>query len=191
MLLAAMFCYLFFYTGRQTFGFAIPGLKEEFGFSSAALGWAPGSRLLSNWWGVSERGKAYGLYVFAAGCASVLLYVISIVVIDVMHLDWCWIFRLHVLLILMGGIVFYLVACERPEDMGFEPLADTGVANADDQAKSLEGEKESSWERYKVVLKNKRLLIAALSLGISECGPLRPDCVGAGTLSGCGLEVRR
>ena len=25
MLLAAMFCYLFFYTGRQTFGFAIPG----------------------------------------------------------------------------------------------------------------------------------------------------------------------
>ena len=39
MLLAAMFCYLFFYTGRQTFGFAIPGLKEEFGLSNQALGW--------------------------------------------------------------------------------------------------------------------------------------------------------
>ena len=28
MLLAAMFCYLFFYTGRQTFGFAIPGIER-------------------------------------------------------------------------------------------------------------------------------------------------------------------
>lgn len=27
MLLATMFCYLFFYTGRQTFGFAIPGMQ--------------------------------------------------------------------------------------------------------------------------------------------------------------------
>ncbi|AYN22401.1 MFS transporter [Alcaligenes aquatilis] len=216
MLLAAMFCYLFFYTGRQTFGFAIPGLKEEFGFSSAALGWvsavllwayavgqaingnladkyggrrimtagavlscgangyfqalgwAPGSRLISNWWGISERGRAYGLYVFAAGCASVLSYVTSIVVIDVMHLDWRWIFRLPVLLMLVGGIVFYLLARERPEDMGFEPLADTGVANADDASKALEGDTETSWQRYKAVLKNKRLLIAALSLGFQN-----------------------
>ncbi len=35
MLLATMFCYLFFYTGRQTFGFAIPGIQEELGFSKA------------------------------------------------------------------------------------------------------------------------------------------------------------
>ena len=139
MLLAAMFCYLFFYTGRQTFGFAIPGIQAEFGFTKEhlgwasaamlwayaigqaingnladkfggrrimtagavlscaanwltsfassfsalilpwgingyfqALGWAPGSRLISNWWSTGERGKVYGLYVFAAGCASVL-----------------------------------------------------------------------------------------------------------------------
>lgn len=26
ILFAAMFCYLFFYTGRQTIGFAIPGM---------------------------------------------------------------------------------------------------------------------------------------------------------------------
>ena len=29
MLLAAMFCYLFFYTGRQTFGFAIPASRPS------------------------------------------------------------------------------------------------------------------------------------------------------------------
>ncbi|MFP6596755.1 MAG: MFS transporter, partial [Candidatus Hydrogenedentota bacterium] len=40
ILLATMFCYLFFYTGRQTFGFAIPGIQEELGISKVSLGWA-------------------------------------------------------------------------------------------------------------------------------------------------------
>lgn len=236
MLLAAMFCYLFFYTGRQTFGFAIPGIQAEFGLSKEtlgwassamlwmyaigqaingnladkfggrrimslgavlscganwvtsfaggfgslilpwgingyfqALGWAPGSRLLSNWWSAAERGKVYGFYVFAAGCASVLSYVTSVVVIDVLHLEWRWIFRLPVLLMLAGGIVFYLVARERPQDMGFEPLADTGVANAEDRSsEAAHGEEETSTQRYLAVLKNPRLLVAALSLGFQN-----------------------
>ncbi len=236
MLLAAMFCYLFFYTGRQTFGFAIPGIQAEFGLSKEtlgwassamlwmyaigqaingnladkfggrrimslgavlscganwvtsfacgflslvlpwgvngyfqALGWAPGSRLLSNWWGAGERGKVYGFYVFAAGCASVLSYVTSVVVIDVLHLEWRWIFRLPVLLMLAGGIVFYLVARERPQDMGFEPLADTGVANAADRGNEADhADQETSRQRYLAVLKNPRLLVAAVSLGFQN-----------------------
>lgn len=236
MLLAAMFCYLFFYTGRQTFGFAIPGIQAEFGLSKEtlgwassamlwmyaigqaingnladkfggrrimslgavlscganwvtsfagglfslvlpwgvngyfqALGWAPGSRLLSNWWGAGERGKVYGFYVFAAGCASVLSYVTSVVVIDVLHLEWRWIFRLPVLLMLAGGIVFYLVARERPQDMGFEPLSDTGVANAADRANEADhADQETSRQRYLAVLKNPRLLVAAVSLGFQN-----------------------
>ena len=39
MLFAVGFCYLFYYTGRQTFGFAIPGIQKELGFSKADLGW--------------------------------------------------------------------------------------------------------------------------------------------------------
>ncbi|NIP94326.1 MAG: MFS transporter, partial [Akkermansiaceae bacterium] len=35
-----MFCYLFYYTGRQTFGFAIPGISEELGLSKTKLGLA-------------------------------------------------------------------------------------------------------------------------------------------------------
>ena len=38
MLLATMFCYLFYYTGRQTFGFAILGIEEELGLSKTTLG---------------------------------------------------------------------------------------------------------------------------------------------------------
>ena len=186
MLLAAMFCYLFFYTGRQTFGFAIPGIQAEFGVTKEALGWAsaallwcyavgqaingnlgdkfggrrvmsagailsfimnwatslstgivtlsvfwgingyfqsmgwaPGSRLLSNWWGRHERGTVYGLYTFAAGLASVLSFVTSLVVVGYFQLDWRWIFRIPVALLLVGGIAFYLIARERPEDLGF------------------------------------------------------------------------
>lgn len=235
MLFAAMLCYLFFYTGRQTFGFAIPGIQKEFGLSKEmlgwvssamlwayaigqaingnladkyggrrimssgailsccanwvvsfsggfaslifpwavngyfqALGWASGSRLLANWWSVGERGKVYGFYVFAAGCASILSYVTSIVVLDVFHLDWRWIFRIPVLLMLAGGIFFYLVARERPEDMGFKPL-DTGVANEDDKGNAILGDQtESSWTRYQAVLKNWRLDIAALALGFQN-----------------------
>lgn len=235
MLLAAMFCYLFFYTGRQTFGFAIPGIKAEFGLSSSslgwisaamlwayaigqaingnladkyggrkimtagavlscganwvvsfaggfmslllpwavngyfqALGWAPGSRLISNWWSVSERGKVYGFYVFAAGCASILSYVTSVVIIDVMALEWRWIFRLPVLLMLAGGILFFFIARERPEDLGYQPLQNTGVANAEDQAYALQADNESSLQRYKAVIKNPKLMIAALSLGFQN-----------------------
>ncbi|WP_445116756.1 MFS transporter [Acinetobacter sp. WZC-1] len=235
MLLAVMFCYLFFYTGRQTFGFAIPGIQAELGLSSTALGWisasmlwayaigqaingnltdkfggrrlmasgavlscgtnwmmsfgtgflsllmpwsingyfqalgwAPGSRLLSNWWGISERGKVYGFYTFAAGCSSVLSYITSVVIIDVLGLEWRWIFRLPVLLMLAAGIMLYLVARERPQDLGFEPLKDTGVANPADKVHEATTQAESSWQRYKAVLKNARLLIAAVSLGFQN-----------------------
>ena len=150
MLLATMLCYLFYYTGRQTMGFAIPGIEAELGLQKdqlgwltavlfwvyalgqgingnladrlggrrmmsfgaivscglnwvvsfgvgfgtllvpwslngyvQAMGWAPGCKLVSNWWSRDERGMTFGLLVFAAGLASVLAYVTSLLVIDV------------------------------------------------------------------------------------------------------------
>jgi OPA family glycerol-3-phosphate transporter-like MFS transporter len=232
MLLAAMFCYLFFYTGRQTFGFAIPGIQAEFGVSKAALGWAsaallwcyaigqaingnlgdkfggrrvmsagailsfimnwatslstgivslsvcwgingyfqamgwaPGSRLLSNWWGRHERGTVYGLYTFAAGLASVLSFVTSLIVVGYFHLDWRWIFRIPVALLLVGGIAFYLIARERPEDMGFTPPKDD-VADEVTTADAVDG--ESSFARYLAVLSNWRLMVAGLAIGFQN-----------------------
>ncbi|SFH48785.1 MULTISPECIES: MFS transporter [unclassified Ensifer] len=232
MLLAAMFCYLFFYTGRQTFGFAIPGIQAEFGVSKEALGWvsaamlwcyaigqaingnlgdkfggrrvmsagailscamnwatsfaggvlslgilwgangyfqalgwAPGSRLLSNWWGRHERGKVFGCYVFAAGLASVLSYVTSLVVVHYLQLDWRWIFRLPVLLLLLGGITFYLVARERPEDLGYRSPHDDAI---DDGETAKVADDETSLERYKGVLKNWRLLVGGLAIGFQN-----------------------
>ncbi|MGY3493899.1 MFS family permease [Bradyrhizobium sp. USDA 4502] len=233
MLFAAMFCYLFFYTGRQTFGFAIPGIQAEFGVTKEALGWAsaallwcyavgqaingnlgdkfggrrvmsagailsfimnwatslstgivsltafwgingyfqsmgwaPGSRLLSNWWGRHERGTVYGLYTFAAGLASVLSFVTSLVVVGYFQLDWRWIFRIPVVLLLLGGIAFYLIAREKPEDMGFASPHD----EADDvtSAETAVSANEGSLARYKAVLSNWRLLVAGVAIGFQN-----------------------
>ena len=237
MLLATMFCYLFFYTGRQTVGFAIPGIHEELGISLTTLGWmsttlfwcyavgqfingnlgdrrgarimvslgavisctlnwvvsfgqnvlslfipwgangfaqsmawAPGGRLISNWWGHHERGKAFGLYVFAAGMSSVLAFTTSLIVIDVLHLGWRWIFRLPVLLMLLGGVSFFLIARNRPEDLGFR--ADTrssasAVPFAQENT-TEEAKDETSMERYAAVLSNGRFMMASLAIGFQN-----------------------
>ncbi len=226
---AVMFCYLFYYTGRQTFGFAIPGIQAELGidkqtlgwisaamlwayaagqmingnlgdkfggrrmmflgaFSSFALnwltsfgigfkslatawglnglaqsmGWAPGSRLVSNWFGAHERGRAFGLYVLAAGLSSVLSFATSLVVLDVLQLDWRWIFRLPVFLMLLGGLVVWIVARDKPADAGFP---DT---HEDEKVFDPEAVKESSWQRYAAALKNGRLLLAGFAIGFQN-----------------------
>ncbi len=231
MLLATCFCYLFFYTGRQTFGFAIPGIQAELGFTKQqlgwisaamlwgyaigqaingnlgdkyggrrsmtagailscaanwvvsfssglftlgtvwgingyfqALGWAPGSRLLSNWWGANERGKVYGFYLFASGSASILAFITSMVVLDVLHLEWRWIFRLPVLLMFLSGIFFFFVVRDTPEEMGFKSPHEGKALSADHTHASY----ETSLQRYKGVLSNWRLSVAGLTIGFAN-----------------------
>ena len=226
---AVMFCYLFYYTGRQTFGFAIPGIQAELGldkqtlgwisaamlwayaagqmingnlgdkfggrrmmclgavasfllnwltsfgigFKSLAaawglnglaqsMGWAPGSRLVSNWFGAHERGRAFGLYVLAAGLSSVLSFATSLIVLDVLRLDWRWIFRLPVILMLLGGLVVWFIARDRPSDAGFSD------SHEDEKVVVVEASKESSWQRYGIALKNGRLLLAGLAIGFQN-----------------------
>ncbi|SVA03745.1 uncharacterized protein METZ01_LOCUS56599, partial [marine metagenome] len=199
ILFATMLCYLFYYTGRQTLGFAIPGIEEELGIQkdtigwlitallwsyaigqaingnlgdkyggrfmvslgaifscifnwimsfgtnfislfvpwvgnglAQSMGWAPGSRVLINWWGENERGKVFGLYLFSAGLSSVLAFVSALIVLDVFALNWRWIFRLPVILLLIGGVVYYLIIRNNPEDLGFKPLEDNTNDKTDD-----------------------------------------------------------
>jgi len=229
MLLATMFCYLFFYTGRQTFGFAIPGIEQELGLSKATLGWAsaamlwayalgqsingnlgdkfggrymmslgailscglnwvvsfgtgfttlavpwaangfaqsmgwaPGSRVLSSWWPAADRGKVYGAYVFSAGMASVLAFTTSVLILE-LGLGWRSIFRFPVLLLLIGGVAYFIFVRDRPEDLGFPALPN------DDSAQSTHGgDGESSWQRYRHVLTHPRFLVASLAIGFQS-----------------------
>ena len=56
-LLGVSFCYLFYYTGRQTFGFAIPGIQKELGLSKEMLGWVSASMLWAYAVGQSINGN--------------------------------------------------------------------------------------------------------------------------------------
>ncbi len=235
MLLAAMFCYLFFYTGRQTFGFAIPGIEEDLGLSkttlgaisgamlwcyavgqmvngnladkfggrrlmalgavlstvlnwctsfsvgtkslavfwgangvSQAMGWPSGGRVISNWWGPHERGKSFGFYTFAAGMASVLAFITSTIVVDTLNLDWQWIFRIPVLLMLVGGVTFYLVARENPKEAGVTPPP-SFTADQEHVEKSVaEVDPGRSLDRYKAVLRNKKIWSTGVAIGFQN-----------------------
>jgi OPA family glycerol-3-phosphate transporter-like MFS transporter len=232
ILFATMFCYLFYYTGRQSFGFAMPGIESELGINKATLGginaallwtyaigqaingnlgdkfggrvmmstgaalscalnwmmsfaqgvagfmtawalnglaqsmgWAPGSRVLSNWWGSAERGRVYGAYVFAAGMSTVLTFGTSSLILA-WGLDWRWIFRLPVLLMLFGGIAYYIIVRDRPEDEGLPPLADErapGEAPVDAAEFN-----ERMLQRYRAVLAHRRFLLASLAIGFQS-----------------------
>jgi len=232
ILYALMFCYLFYYTGRQNFGWAIPVMLDDeglglsatqlgkisgafllvYGFGqfingnlgdkfggrkmvtlggilSAALnwltsigtsfwtlfvpwaangyvqsmGWAPGSRMLSNWWPQEERGKAFGWYVFSAASSTVMIFALGILVVT--YLPWQWVFRLPVLLLAIACIVFYFVARNRPEDLGCEPLPEEPALAG--SASAGNGE-EGSLGRYLAVLKDPRFLLASLSIGFES-----------------------
>jgi len=246
MLIATMFCYLFYYTGRQTFGFAILSIEEEFGLSKTTLGyfgtsllwayaigqaingnlgdkyggrlmmslgailscgfnwvvsfgvgfwslfvpwtangyvqsmgWAPGSKVVSNWWGQHERGKAFGFLMFAAGMSSVLAYITPLVVLETLGLGWRWIFRLPVLLLLLGGTVYYLIVRDRPQDLGYDSPHDDlakdpkEAENKEPVTEAVDGDSacdvsETSLQRYKVVLSNWRFMAASIAIGFQS-----------------------
>jgi OPA family glycerol-3-phosphate transporter-like MFS transporter len=233
-LLAVMFCYLFYYTGRQSFGFAIPGItaelgltKEQLGWCGTAMlwsyacgqaingqladrfggktlmtlggllsfvmnvvtsfagglltikvpwamngfaqsfGWAPGSRILSNWWDKQHRGVVYGWYLFAAGMSSVLTFGLCTLVLK-SGLDWRWIFRLPVILMLVGSIVFRLVAKEKPQDAGHPPLPDEPTSSTQAAVEDESGHGLSVWQRYRAGLTNVPFLIGCCSIGFQN-----------------------
>ncbi|MBB3208085.1 sugar phosphate permease [Rhodopirellula rubra] len=140
------------------------------------MGWASGSNVLSSWWPASERGKIYGVYVFAAGMASVLAFATSTLILE-LDLGWRWIYRVPVLLLLVGGATYYFVVRDTPEELGFSPLPDeqptgpqtksqTGQDN--DADASLQTVNETSRQRYLSALTNPPFLIACLAIGFQS-----------------------
>ena len=227
-LATVMFCYLFYYTGRQNFGFAIPGMAEELGLTKVQLGWcgsamlwsyaigqaingqladrfggrrlmslggmlsfcmnwivsfagglagvlvpwsanglvqsmgwAPGSRILSNWWDRAHRGRVYGWYLFAAGLSSVLTFVMATAIVG---FGWRWIFRVPVAFMLVGCVVFWLVARDKPSDAGYEDLPEEdGNNNLPEPTVTM-----TWWERYRCGFTCPPFLFACGAIGFQN-----------------------
>jgi len=222
MLLVTMLCYLFFYTGRHNFGWAVKGMVTSLNipytiigwisfcmligyaigqfingnladklspklmvvagaylsimtniaisFSSTAtmimilwglngffqsMAWAPGAKLINNWWNEHERGKAFGFYTMAAGLSSAVTYLISIVLLQ--HgIEWRMLFRLPVLLLLVTATIFLIIAKDRPDV-------------EDNDGHQLPTKDKSYWlDRYKEAFRNKNFLLISLSFGFES-----------------------
>jgi sugar phosphate permease len=230
-LIGVTFCYLFYYTGRQTLGFAVAGIQHDYGLSKYELGWisatmlwcyaggqfingnlgdklggktmmiagavlslaanwlfsfghtflffmlawgingyfqsmgfAPGSRLLSNWWDDKHRGLVYGIYVGFSGFSSVLAYVFPVLILGTMHLGWVWIFRLAPLSMLLGALVMLLFVSERPANHQQPAAQKEGNA----ALPTGSGDELTSAQRYALVMKNWKLYITGLAIGFQN-----------------------
>ena len=130
-----------------------------------SMGWAPGGRLISVWWPRHRRGLAFGLYMLAAGSATVLVWCTSDLVLAQFPDDdpsrWRWLFRLPLLALGAAGVLFFLLVRDRPEDVGLSPLEDSPTV--DDSGAISTPEVASTWfARYQAVLGNPGFVLAAL-----------------------------
>jgi len=225
MLLVTMLCYLFFYTGRHNFGWAVKdmaanlnisyervgwisfamligysigqlingNLADKFSarlmvptgaflsiaanvaisFSSSetiimilwacngyfqSMAWAPGSKVIANWWSKSEHGKAFGLYTMAAGLSSVVTYLFSIILVQ-QHLEWRMLFRIPLIPLAFVAIIFLIIIRDKPKTVTITVEND----------KSAVDEREESWiNRYKLVISNGNFLKACLAFGFES-----------------------
>ncbi|MCH5719372.1 MFS transporter [Niabella hibiscisoli] len=122
-----------------------------------SLAWAPGTRIISNWWRREERGKAFGLYTMAAGLSSVVTFLLSILIVQ-QDAEWPSLFRIPVLFLLGAVLIFFFLTADKPSDRGFANLYQESTIGH-----------SSNWkERYRVVFGNRRFMMASLAMGFES-----------------------
>jgi OPA family glycerol-3-phosphate transporter-like MFS transporter len=122
-----------------------------------SMAWAPGSRLISNWWGKEERGKAFGFYTMAAGSSSVITFLLSVVLLQ-QGLEWRWLFRIPVLFLLVGILVFFIFVRSKPSDIGYPDLSE----------ESRTASQIPIMKRYRAVFSNRGFMTACIAMGFES-----------------------
>ncbi len=123
-----------------------------------SMAWAPGSKLISNWWSKAELGKAFGFYTMAAGFSSAVTYLLSIILLQ-QGMEWRMLFRLPVLLLFVAATIFLIFARDTPAKAGFSTETTSSTENPT---------QEGWWSRYKVVLSHRYFLFTSLALGFES-----------------------
>jgi OPA family glycerol-3-phosphate transporter-like MFS transporter len=117
-------------------------------------------RLIVNWFPPEERGRALGWHLLSAGFSSSLTYALCIWTLT--ELDWRWLFRLPVLTIVIGTSAFLLLVKNRPGDAGLDPLP------VEESELAAPSGHETSWERYRQVLRSGSFLLCCVSIGFES-----------------------
>ena len=133
------------------------------GFVNAAC-WAPGISMISQWWPRRNRGLAMGIVGTAAGGAMVMMWWIT----GYVGAEWGWraAFRYPPIIIAVLGIVFYLVARDRPSEVGLPEYVEEDEVSA--APESLDPERLKGLGPYKELLSNSRFLLASHVKGLEN-----------------------
>jgi len=117
-----------------------------------SMAWAPGGKIIANWFKTEEQNKAFGLYTMAAGFSSAVTFAISIYITS-LHLDWRMLFRLPVLLLLVSATVFLLFIKASPNPV---------------ERKSKGFNFSEIKKSYREVLSHKKFRLVCLSFGLES-----------------------
>jgi OPA family glycerol-3-phosphate transporter-like MFS transporter len=132
-----------------------------------SMGFAPASRLIAAWWAPRERGRAFGLFNFAAGFSSVVTFATAALVLT--WLSWRWVFRLPVLLLLGGATVLWLLARDHPAELGLSaPAADDALGPGPGRADAAGDVSASLVARLRSAFANRPFLFASLGFGFAN-----------------------
>jgi OPA family glycerol-3-phosphate transporter-like MFS transporter len=148
-----------------------------------SMGFAPASRLIAAWWAPRERGRAFGLFNFAAGFSSVVTFATAALVLA--WLPWRWVFRLPVLLLLGGAAVVWLLARDSPAALGLSaPAVDEESESLSHRADAAGDASASLGARLRSAFANRPFLFASLGFGFANWARLSPrgclHLIGAG-----------
>ena len=108
--------------GTNLWTIAIPwGIN---GYVNATV-WAPGIGMLAQWWHRSHRGRVMGLIGVSAGSAMLVMWLLT--GWTVAEFGWRAAFRYPPLLMLPAAIALFFLVRDRPSDVGFDDLDQSGT----------------------------------------------------------------
>lgn len=124
-----------------------------------SMAWAPGAKIINNWWGEAERGKAFGFYTMSAGFSSVVTFLLSILLLQ-QDMDWRMLFRLPVSLLFVAASIFLIFVKPGPQK--------TAEGRIKGMAHKNENGKEDWRTPYKVVFRNRTFLMTCIAFGLES-----------------------
>ena len=133
------------------------------GFVNAAC-WAPGISMISQWWPRRDRGLAMGIIGTAAGGSMLMMWWITGAVGA--EFGWRAAFRYPLLIIIVLGVMLYLVARDRPTDVGLPEYVEEDEVSA--EAEAIEPERLRGLGPYKELLSNPQFLLASHVKGLEN-----------------------
>jgi OPA family glycerol-3-phosphate transporter-like MFS transporter len=127
-----------------------------------SMGWAPGNKLIANWWPREKRGYAIGIILsFSAGAIIVIWFFSGWIGT---HWGWKGLFRIPV--VLLGGmsLAYFFLVREHPHEVGFLDYKEESL----DTRNKENVYKNRGIGPYLNLLSNYKFDLACLSAGIAN-----------------------